>query len=188
MNTTYSRIIKKTPYKTVFGMKPNGIPRFLGEINIEGGEHIFDDAFEKVVQSHKNEENITTFKQNFRYVDFSQQTQDGDDDGENTLRMSSLRCQKLRNEVAANLKKSREDKVAKYATKKLVKVAEFEEVDHVSVLIPKAVRHTTDLRRLPCVILKKSAGCSPIYKLICEYRIIVRSFTAASMMLFPGNV
>ena len=102
--------------------------------------------------------------------------------------MSSLRCQKLRNEVAANLKKSREDKVAKYATKKLVKVAEFEEVDHVSVLIPKAVRHTTDLRRLPCVILKKSTGCSPIYKLICEYRIIVRSFTAASMMLFPGNV
>ena len=133
MNITYFRIIKKTPYKTVFGMKPNGIPRFLGEINIEGGDYILDDAFEKVVQSHENEENITTFKQNFRYVDFSQQAQDCGDDGENTLRISSLRCKKLRNKVAANLKKSREDMLVKYATKKLMKVAEFEEGEHVSV-------------------------------------------------------
>ena len=44
-----------------------------------------------------------------------------------------------------------------------MKVAEFEEGDHVSVFIPKAIQHATDLRRLPCVILKKSAACSPVY-------------------------
>ena len=113
-----------------------------------------------------------------------QHTQDGDDDGENTLRMSSPRSEELRNEVVANLRKSREGMVAKYATKKRVKVADFEEGVHVSVFITKAKQHATDLRRLPCVILKKSAGCSPLYKLICEYGIISRSFTAAIPMPF----
>ena len=68
MNTTRSLSINKTPYKTVFGVKPNGIPRFLGEINI-------DDAFEKVVSSHENEENSTTVNQMLHYVDFLQHTQ-----------------------------------------------------------------------------------------------------------------
>ena len=163
MSTTYSHSNKKTPYETVFGMKPNGKPRILGEINVEGSEDILDNAFGKVVSSHENEENSTTIIQNFHYVNFSQHTQDGDDNGENTSRISSPRSQELRNEVADNLKKSREDMVAKYATTKRVKVAEFEEGDHVSVFIPKAIRHAIDLRRLPCVILKKSAGCSPVY-------------------------
>ena len=98
MSTTYSRRNKKTPYETVFGMKPNGKPRFLGEINVEGSEDILDDAFGKVVSSHENEENSTTIIQNFRYVNFSQYTEDGDDDGENTSRISSPRRQELRNE------------------------------------------------------------------------------------------
>ena len=38
-------------------------------------------------------------------------------DGENTSRISSPRRQELRNEVADNLKKSREDMVAKYPQK-----------------------------------------------------------------------
>ena len=32
----------------------------------------------------------------------------------------------------------------KYATRKRVKVAEFDEGEHVSVEIPKAIRHPTD--------------------------------------------
>ena len=76
----------------------------------------------------------------------------------------------------------------KHATGKRVKVAEFEEGEHVSVKIPKAIRHPTDLRRLPCVILKRSLCRSSSYKLICEYSVIKRSFTAASFISFPGNV
>ena len=72
----------------------------------------------------------------------------------------------------------------KYATGKRVKVAEFEEGEHVSVKIPKAILHPTDLRRLTCFILKRSPGRSPTYKLICEYGVIKRSFTVVSLMPF----
>ena len=46
-------------------MKPNGMPRFLGEVNVEGDEDILDDAFENVISNQENEENNTTIKQNF---------------------------------------------------------------------------------------------------------------------------
>ena len=76
----------------------------------------------------------------------------------------------------------------KYATGKRVKVAEFEEGEHVSVKIPKAIQHPTDLRRLPYVILKRSPGRSPTYKLICEYGVINTLFTETSLMPVPGDV
>ena len=76
----------------------------------------------------------------------------------------------------------------KHATGKRVKVVEFGEGEHVSIKILKAIPHPTDLRRLPCLILKKSPGRSPTYKLICEYGLMKRSFTAANLMLFPGDV
>ena len=76
----------------------------------------------------------------------------------------------------------------KHATGKSVKLVEFGEGEHVSIKILKAILHPTDLRRPTCVILKKSPGCSPTYKLICEYGLIKRSFTAANLMLFPGDV
>ena len=86
------------------------------------------------------------------------------------------------------LTQNREDMAMKHATGKRVKVVEFGEGEHVSIKILKAIPHPTDLWRLPCVILKKSPGHSPTYKLICEYGLIKRSFTAANLMLFPGDV
>ena len=76
----------------------------------------------------------------------------------------------------------------KHATGKRVKVVEFGEGEHVSIKILKAIPHPTDLWRLPCVIVKKSPGGHPTYKLICEYGLIKISFTAANLMLFPGDV
>ena len=76
----------------------------------------------------------------------------------------------------------------KHATGKRVKVVEFREGEYVSIKILKAIPHPTDLWRLPCVILKKSPGCRPTYKLICEYGLIKIPFTAANLMLFPGYV
>ena len=76
----------------------------------------------------------------------------------------------------------------KHATGKRVKVVEFGEGEYVSIKILKAIPHPTDLWRLPCVILKKSPGCRPTYKLICEYGLIKISFTAVNLMLFPGDV
>ena len=73
----------------------------------------------------------------------------------------------------------------KHATGKRVKVVEFGEGEYVSIKILKAIPHRTDLWRLPCVILKKSPGRSPTYKLICEYGLIKISFTAVNLMLFP---
>ena len=76
----------------------------------------------------------------------------------------------------------------KPATGKRVKVVEFREGEYVSIKILKAIPHPTDLWRLPCVILKKSPGRRPTYKLICEYGLVKISFTAANLMLFPGDV
>ena len=76
----------------------------------------------------------------------------------------------------------------KHATGKRVKVVEFREGEYVSIKILKAIPHPTDLWRLPCVILKKSPGRRPTYKLICEYGLVKISFTAANLMLFPGDV
>ena len=49
------------------------------------------------------------------------------------------------------LKPTREDITIQYDTGKCIKVAEFEEGEHVSVKIYKAIRHPTDLQRLTCV-------------------------------------
>ena len=76
----------------------------------------------------------------------------------------------------------------KHATGKCVKAVEFREGEYVSIKILKAIPHPTDLWRLPCVILKKSPGRRPTYKLICEYGLVKISFTAANLMLFPGDV
>lgn len=76
----------------------------------------------------------------------------------------------------------------KHATGKRVKVVEFREGEYVLIKILKAIPHPTDLWRLPCVIVKKSPGGHPTYKLICEYGLIKILFTAVNLMLFPGDV
>ena len=73
----------------------------------------------------------------------------------------------------------------KYFSTKRIKVVEFREGDHVSVAIPRAIRHSNDLRRLLFVVLNRSNGRYPTYKLMSEYGVINRRVTAATLMQYP---
>ena len=46
LNTSFRRSIKNSPFEVIFGMKPNGIPEMLGELNnkvrFEDGVHRTD--------------------------------------------------------------------------------------------------------------------------------------------------
>ena len=59
---------------------------------------------------------------------------------------------------------------------------------HVTVMIPKKDRHSSDIKRLPAVIVCKSTGQQPTYKLLCSAGIIGRRFTASKLMPFPGFI
>ena len=76
----------------------------------------------------------------------------------------------------------------KYQKDKRIKVTDFLIGQNVSVLIPKADRHHSDLKRLQCTIIDKSAGDVPTYKLICAYGIIEKRYTASSLMAYPGTL
>ena len=211
MNTSYCRSIKRYPYEVVFGMKPNGVPRFLGEMQVYIHEEVLENAFHKELRGnnvHSSDVGEATLEpeatenqngdcnhvfnshlkvdQKSSYVDFPHHKYINHESQEKPYTVSSPRRQKIQKEVAETLKRTRKDMTMKYVTGKRVKVAE--EGEHVSVKIPKAIRHPTDLRRLTCVILKRSPGRNPTYKLICEYGVIKRLFTAASLMPFPGDV
>ena len=62
LNTSFSRSIKNSPFEVVFGMKPNGIPKILGETNnevrLEDGVHRTDDGSKAI-----NEEGLSKTKE-----------------------------------------------------------------------------------------------------------------------------
>ena len=64
----------------------------------------------------------------------------------------------------------------------------YKEGDHVSVAIPKKIRHSTDLRRLPCMVLNKSSGCYPTYKLLSEYGVVSKRVTGDNLEPYPGEL
>ena len=66
LNTSFSRSIKNSPFEVVFGMKPNGIPKILGETNnevrFEDGVHRTDEGSEANLEenSSKTRETLRT--------------------------------------------------------------------------------------------------------------------------------
>ena len=52
MNISYCRSIKRSPYEVVFGVKPNGVPRFLGEMHVCINEELLENAFDKELQGN----------------------------------------------------------------------------------------------------------------------------------------
>ena len=65
---------------------------------------------------------------------------------------------------------------------------EISDGDNVLVKIPKRDRHATDVRRLPCVIIQKGSGKQPTYKLLSEFGVLSKRYTASKLMLFPAEV
>ena len=73
----------------------------------------------------------------------------------------------------------------KYSSRKRIKVVKFREEDHVSVAIPSAIHHSSNLRRLPSLVPNRWNGRYPTYKLMSEYGVINRRVTAATLMQYP---
>ena len=52
MNTSICHSIKRSPYEVFFGMKPNGIPKFLGEMQVCIDEEFLEHASDKELQGN----------------------------------------------------------------------------------------------------------------------------------------
>lgn len=67
-------------------------------------------------------------------------------------------------------------------------MADFKLHDNVGLKIPKQDRHSSDLQRIPCVIIGKSKGERPTFKLMCEFGVIDRHYDASNLMAYHGGV
>ncbi|XP_065681535.1 uncharacterized protein LOC136095180 isoform X1 [Hydra vulgaris] len=94
----------------------------------------------------------------------------------------------LCHETASNLEKNAKFMVKKYNKQKKFKVAGLKEGDHVSVAIPKSLRNSTDMLRLPCVVLHKSFGENPTYKLVTSHGVLEKRFNATNLMPYSSIV
>ena len=52
VSTSYCRSITRSSYKVVFGIKPNEVPRFLGEMQVCTDEELLENAFDKELQGN----------------------------------------------------------------------------------------------------------------------------------------
>ena len=68
------------------------------------------------------------------------------------------------------------------------KKSEYNVGDNVSIYIPKRDRHSTDVKRLPEVVTNKGSGKQPSYKLLTEFGILQKRYTAVKLMPYPGSV
>lgn len=78
--------------------------------------------------------------------------------------------------------------VKKYNKQKKLIFAIFKEGDHASVAIPKALCNSTDMLRLPCVVLHMLCGENPTYKLVTSHGVLEKRFTATHLMPYSSIV
>ena len=77
---------------------------------------------------------------------------------------------------------------SRYNAKKKTCTSKYSVGNNVSVFIPNRYRHASDVKRLPCVIIEKGSGEQPTYKLLTEYGILSKRYTASDVMPFPSNI
>ncbi|XP_057295049.1 KRAB-A domain-containing protein 2-like isoform X1 [Hydractinia symbiolongicarpus] len=183
MNASMVRSVKKTPYEIVFGQKPNGLGQISSSVrSVE--EDIVQDIIEEM------EENGAQDFENAETVDFLKHpsTRKLSDCSEDEFETTCPKRQKLRQNVVEEGVRNAEMMRRKYSNGKRIKVADFLEGDNVSLTIPKGLRTSSDLKRLPCVIVHKSGGNQPTYKLLCSEGTIQRRYTASALQLYPQPV
>ena len=95
---------------------------------------------------------------------------------------------KVRGGVQSNLAKNQELMSKKYAKTRRVKVLSCNVGDTLSVIIPKRDRHTANQKRAPCVIIDKSSGLQPTYRLLSEHGVLNKRFNASKLMLHLGEI
>lgn len=161
INSTVVSSIKKTPFEVVFGQKPNGLDQ-LG-LNTKCFEEY---EIAGLLESEESNSHVNSS------VDFClHQTPENlinESDSEKAFETTCEKRKCVREKVAEEIVKNVEMMKKKYMNGKRVKVATYNEGDNVTLAIPKKMRHASDLKRLPCVVIGKSGGNQPTYKLVCQ--------------------
>nr|XP_047123041.1 uncharacterized protein LOC124806315 [Hydra vulgaris] len=132
-------------------------------------------------------DNTLTDGEDCGIVDFSYH-HESEEDTKDRMKITCPIRKKLCHETASNLEKNAKFMVKKYNKQKKFKVAVFKEGDHVSVAIPKSLRNFTDMLRLPCVVLHKSFGEYPTYKLVKSHGVLEKRFNATYLMPYSSIV
>ena len=99
-----------------------------------------------------------------------------------------IQRQDIRSEVAHNIKQNAEYMVKKHATSKKKIIDEFSIGDNVVVYVSKKEKADSNTKNIPCVIIDKSSGMQPNYKLLCKYGVINKRVPGSKLRLFPGDV
>ena len=76
----------------------------------------------------------------------------------------------------------------KYSSSKKVETSEYNVGDNASIYIPKRDRLSTDVKRLSYVVTNKGRGKQLSYKLLTEFGILKKRYTAVKLMPYPGSV
>ena len=76
----------------------------------------------------------------------------------------------------------------KFERHKKKKMFNFNVEDHVTRGMPKKVLHKSSIKRIPCVIIEKSHGVQPTYKLMSEFGVLNGRHAASKLMPYSGKV
>lgn len=101
---------------------------------------------------------------------------------------TSPRRKYLREETMSKLHKNANFLTIKYSKSKRIKVQDFKVNDNVSVKIPKEDRFSTDMLRLPGIVINKSNGKQPTYQILTSYGVLKKRYTSSHLIPYHGIV
>lgn len=186
MNTSVVRSIKKTPFEVVFGQKANSFESAgidASSVNIEdicdvvGDEEVPSDGDSNFMPTMVNfnvhpADNGEARESNEMDIDDINHSDLSDNSAQKDQSFESfpVTC-KIRQDIRTTVKKSLDENaemiIKKTLKSKRIQVADFSVGQNVSVFIPSRDRRSSDLKRLPCVIVHKSSGNLPTYISCC---------------------
>ena len=153
MNTSVQHSTKKSAFEVVLGQKPNTFHN--AGISFSGVE--VQDLADITEDHHgtSEDEDVPEYV-NFNIYRNQKNRQESDkDEIDGPFELTNLKLENIRDEVAKNLERSQELMAKKCQKTRRVKVAIFNVGETMSVLIPKNDSHSTDLKRVPCIIIDK---------------------------------
>ena len=185
LNTTVHGTMKTTPYELVFGQPPrqNVFPGV-------SGTNIMEEDIEDIFIEDKTEENTDDKSENDKLVNKEKPDDKMEEKPEKTEKKE---CEdKTEKEPLATMSKhlnvrQEADKLyvrnaermqQKYCKAKRKKVLTFCQGDYVSIRIPRIDRTSTDLHRLPCIVVERHGSQFHLYRLrYVQNRVIMEGET-----------
>ena len=76
----------------------------------------------------------------------------------------------------------------KYNSSRNTETSAYNVGDNVFAYIPKSDRHSTHVQRFPFVVISKGGGKQLSYKLLTEFWILQKRYTAAKLLPYPGSI